>query len=322
MKRLFLLALCAANCTPAPETSISVTMPFLGEASCPPDTIKYAASPLDVHFNPVPLGVSSESESSLPKSVKFVGGWHLTSTNSEFGGLSGLQRLPNGDLLTVSDRGYFISIGASFDGVATMQPLLDSNGKVLTGKASGDAEGLAYKDGLVFVSFERKHRVLAYNLDRCGVAARGIKFAGSPEKELGQEIGKNVGAESLDVTTDGRIRAGYETVVDDQAPLITFENNGSVKSEVSYIPVPSNFKLVGADKGYHLLRAYDRDLGNRNIIRGPDLEFRLEPPMNVDNFEGLTAQKLPSGKTRLYLISDDNYSARQRTLLYIFDIED
>ena len=83
-----------------------------------------------------------------------------------------------------------------------------------------------------------------------------------------------------------------------------------------------NFKLVGADEGYFLFRAYDREAGNRNIIRGPDIEFKLAPPLNVDNFEGIAVQKEATGTTRIYLVSDDNYSSRQRTLLYVFEIRD
>jgi len=71
-----------------------------------------------------------------------------------------------------------------------------------------------------------------------------------------------------------------------------------------------------------LFRAYEPDMVNRNIIRGPDIEFELAPPLNVDNFEGIAAETTKSGSTRLYLISDDNYSAKQRTLLYVFEVSD
>ena len=199
-------------------------------------------------------------------------------------------------------------------------PLMDADGKRLKSKKKRDAEGLALKDGLAFVSFERKHRILAYNLDRCGVAARGVPFAGAPKDVLDIRLNDNDGAESLDVTSAGRIRSGYETVIDGHAPLITYENNGTVTDEVDHIPVTPDFKLVGADEGFFLFRDYNPKIGNRNIIRGPNIEFQLAPPLNVDNFEGLAVEKLGNGITRLYLISDDNFSARQRTLLYVFEI--
>jgi hypothetical protein len=57
---------------------------------------------------------------------------------------------------------------------------------------------------------------------------------------------------------------------------------------------------------------------------------RLQPPMAVDNFEGLDARRDASGATLLYLLSDDNGCAkragvvplrRQRTLLLLFELQ-
>lgn len=320
MKKAVFVACCLSGCS-AEIPAETISSAILADSSCPADTVKYDAAPLDITFAAAPLGPAKDISDKFPPSVKFVDGWHLTSTNTEFGGLSGLNILPSGQLLSVSDKGYFLTLDPE-NGQATIMPLLDARGKSLTGKTLGDAEGLAFKDGLAFVSFERRHRVLAYNLERCGVAARGTLFAGSPEALLGIKLGANDGAEALDITADGRIRAGYETVIEGRAPLVSFQADGIASDAVDYVSVDPDFKLVGADEGYFLFRAYDRDAGNRNIIRGPDIEFKLTPPLNVDNFEGIAVQKMTDGKTRIYLVSDDNYSARQRTLLYVFEIRD
>lgn len=42
--------------------------------------------------------------------------------------------------------------------------------------------------------------------------------------------------------------------------------------------------------------------------------------VTIDNFEGLAVRSLPDGGVRIFLISDDNFSARQRTLLMIYDL--
>jgi hypothetical protein len=47
---------------------------------------------------------------------------------------------------------------------------------------------------------------------------------------------------------------------------------------------------------------------------------KLDEFTTVDNFEGIAAKEMPDGRVRLYLISDDNFSANQRTLLMVFDI--
>ena len=309
--------------SPALQINAADAETSLRAASCDADSEKYDASPLILKSAPVKLGSQTDVFSALPKSISFIGGWHLTSPNTEFGGLSALEILPSGDLLSVSDKGYVVTIGMTDgapNGVASMMPLLGVDGKILTGKADGDAEGLAYRDGLAFISFERRHRVLAYDFGRCGVVAKGVFFAGLPKEKLGARIAANDGAEALDFNPDGRVRAGYETVINDQAPFVTFDLDGVARDTPAFIDVPYGFKLVGADDDYSLLRAYDSTKGNRNIISGPKVEFRLAPPLAVDNFEGISVQKTPAGNTQIYIISDDNYSGRQRTLLYHFEV--
>ena len=41
---------------------------------------------------------------------------------------------------------------------------------------------------------------------------------------------------------------------------------------------------------------------------------------NVDNFEGITVRPREDGGVRIFIISDDNFSERQRTLLMAFDL--
>jgi hypothetical protein len=46
---------------------------------------------------------------------------------------------------------------------------------------------------------------------------------------------------------------------------------------------------------------------------------RFAPPMRLDNFEAIAAARAPGGGLRIYILSDDNFSDQQRTLLYAFD---
>jgi hypothetical protein len=52
-----------------------------------------------------------------------------------------------------------------------------------------------------------------------------------------------------------------------------------------------------------------------------ELLAELRGAMSVDNFEGIAACTGPAGETLLYLISDDNFSPLQRTLLLLFALE-
>ena len=64
----------------------------------------------------------------------------------------------------------------------------------------------------------------------------------------------------------------------------------------------------------------------KQIAPGADLKgtviATLAPPLSVDNFEGIEARKGEQGETIVYLISDDNFSDRQRTYLLMFELRE
>ena len=53
------------------------------------------------------------------------------------------------------------------------------------------------------------------------------------------------------------------------------------------------------------------------ILRGRTLA-EMKAPLTVDNFEGVDVRAGKDGETLLYLLSDDNFSRSQRTLLLMF----
>jgi hypothetical protein len=75
----------------------------------------------------------------------------------------------------------------------------------------------------------------------------------------------------------------------------------------------------------YLLRSFSLMAGVRVTLRITDAanatvdEMTLTNSVTVDNFEGLSVVPQPNGALRFYLISDDNFSSLQRTLLLAFD---
>jgi hypothetical protein len=57
------------------------------------------------------------------------------------------------------------------------------------------------------------------------------------------------------------------------------------------------------------------------IVRSTSIIARMDlaAPMTVDNFEGVAVVPRANGGLRVYLLSDDNGNASQRTLLLAFD---
>ena len=82
--------------------------------------------------------------------------------------------------------------------------------------------------------------------------------------------------------------------------------------------------LPGGRRAY-LLRAFSPLKGVRVTLRVTDAqgatldELALAAPLTVDNYEGVAALPRPDGTVRFYLISDDNFSRLQRTLLLALD---
>ena len=99
--------------------------------------------------------------------------------------------------------------------------------------------------------------------------------------------------------------------------------------------LPQGFALTalsdGDDDGSIALlgRSFDAKRGARAVVRllgsgaleRPRVvaEFALAAPLVRDNFEGLAIVRRDGGVRRVYLVSDDNFSASQHTYLLAFD---
>jgi hypothetical protein len=64
-------------------------------------------------------------------------------------------------------------------------------------------------------------------------------------------------------------------------------------------------------------RIAEAELKRGSLIEGETL-LEAEDNLNIDNMEGIAAHRAASGETILTLISDDNFSLLQRTLLMQF----
>ena len=338
------LAACSAPEPVAPvtvaPTSASALWSFetsaraLRAESCPPGTPDLSPLAIEIAAAPVELGIV-HANSALPASVTFAHGWSLTSGNENFGGLSGLETLPDGNLLTVSDIGAFVWIGLSGsepNGTGKLAYMLGPDGKQLSGKSQGDAEGLALRDGLALVSFERDHRIEAFDLQDCGADARAAHVARLPFEVSGKPIGENQGAEALSILPAGTLKFGLESLFGGPSPLGIVLANGDGLLTGEMAANPGGYSLVGLDETVDasgkpvtvtLYRSYDPIRGNRNIVTWSTskLQIELKRPMLVDNFEGVAAEFIDSDTLRIWLISDNNFSARQQTLLYAFDVD-
>lgn len=297
---------------------------------------------LDLNVTPIEFGAESVGH------LRFRGGLHLQGAGEGmFGGLSGLEVLEDGRLVAITDDGRWFEAQIALDEAGALVGLNDArialmrdeDGQPFENKAAGDSEGLAQlPDGRFAVSFEQEPRVLIYDLNRdgpFGAAVRGPLLAET------RRLRANVGLEALAVTSEGALLVGAEGLNRHGTPLwvAPLDAASPAPPRINY-PLVGGFALTSLDHlpdgGFVALeRFYAPIIGARarvtritedalsaggDTLAGVELLAEIAPPLAVDNFEGVAAVRTPEGGVRLYIVSDDNFSARQRTLLLAFDV--
>ncbi len=318
---LLLLGACAAPAAQAPGPRTAAPAGASGEIA--------------VTATPVPLNPEDPRQVRVGELV-YAGGVALRGPEADarFGEISGIDLRPRGggEVIGVTDTGGFLQGRLVLDGRGRLTglagvrwaPLLDEAGAPLTERPDRDAEGVVAFPGDDFaVSFERRHRVWAY--DGPGAAAGRFPWSGAVPTDLPE----NEGFEALahaPASMPTTLVLGAETGRVARCALQACTAGPEAKIEAEFALTGLD-GVEGSEGAFAVFRAYDEVRGSRAIIAWtPDLLrgapyrplARLEAPLTVDNFEGITAERRGRG-WRLYLISDDNGSPKQRTLLLAFD---
>jgi len=246
----------------------------------------------------------------------------LSSHDDRFGGLSGLL-MQDGVLLSVSDKGNLFHFDLEDLSKVDVFPLRSKKGKILKGKKKTDAESLAANpEGGFYVAFERKHRLVPYD-DEGEVSGPALKLPKAISK-----LSKNSGFEASETLGDGTlVLLGEGRSGDDEAPLWVKPVKGkwqrrSVSLTGSFRPtgltyVAGREQLILMERFYKPLVGVRIRLSKFDIKTGQRTEHlgELTSPLPIDNMEGITSYRNKAGEDVLLLISDDNFSPLQRTLL-------
>lgn len=327
------LALLLASCAATPgQDGGWLARHQAGEAAR--EAIRFGAAPLPLDWTPLevasaPVPLNAPAYEDDAGDVVFRGAVQLTSPFDRFHGLSDIKFVDETRFYAVNDEGLLLRGEvelrdgrlAGVDDVA-VRPLTDEEGQPLLAKYHADAEGLAVlPDGVLLVSFERDHRVWRYHseLGRM-IGARVIPDFAFTENDGMEGIAARGPDELWAAGESGGLWRCSETACATVTqPPATPLGDPDLRV-VSLDVVPSGAGLIVLE------RAYDEAAGRTTIVlslwRDGDRRelLRLTEPMTVDNFEGVAAVRRADGGTRLYLLSDDNFSGRQRTLLLAFDL--
>ena len=295
------------------------------------------ADPLDLTTRPVPLFREDASRDRVGDLV-WRGGLDLVSADPRFGGLSALAVRPDGEELTViSDNGFWIKLKPAYSGgnltgiaAAELGVLADMNGHPLESRDMRDAESLAIGvDGALIVSFERNHRIWAYLPGE--VLPRRI-----PEPLEIADAPSNGGMEAMTLLANGKLFIVTEDFGNDDN-VIGWVSDRSGWSVVT-VRVSGSFKPTGATTlpdgdvlllerrfglrggvGVRIRRIAAATIQAGAVRDGPEIA-RLDGGATFDNMEGIGNWTDAEGRTFVYIVSDDNFSALQRSYLMMFEL--
>ena len=313
-----------------------------------PSAAAEAPARIDIQVRPIEFFDPREPSKKQFGPLVFRGGLELSSSHKQFGGLSGIRVSDNGTFLAVSDkadwiRGRIVYRGDAPVGVvdAEIAPMLYADGRPITARGWYDSEALAEDGGVVYVSLERVHRILKFDYGKRGLMARATLVPVPPEMA---KLVSNRGIECLTVAPRGSPVAGALIAIAERS-LDASKNTrgfliGGPKPGLFSVRLSEEFDVVdcAVTPGLDILIlerhfSWRRGVAMRlrrvaisEVLPGAVLEgstlVSADMGFQIDNMEGISVHRSPSGETVLTLVSDDNFSIIQRTILLQFTLLD
>lgn len=273
-----------------------------------PDRIAGADAVAAIIYTPVRLRADGGP-------LRIVGAWRVESSERRLGGLSALA-VDRGELVALSDSGVVVRMpkpgGAR--AVARVGDLPDGPGDPRR-KSRRDSEALSrLADGDWLVAFENRNQIWRYDSGfRSGRRVVRFTHQGWPT---------NRGIEAMAVDRDG----GLVVVPEGRGTLFTVSDKVETHPQASEGWTVSDAARMPDGRTMLLLRRITIT-GFRNAIgelesteAGWRVAVRAALPLGaLDNAEGLAAEPLSAGGTRLWIVTDNDFAGYRRTLLLAID---
>jgi hypothetical protein len=280
-------------------------------------------------------------------SLQYRSGLVLTSSFPGFGGLSGLRVDSKGErFISFSDKGSWFTGRIVYQrnemtGLAEVEaaPMLGPDGSPITSRGWFDSESIALDGSMVYIGLERVNLVLRFDFSK-GFTRSVAEVVPMPPAV--KKLPFNKGLEALVFVPKGQPLAGTlialsERGLDSSGNLIAFlvdgpspgqfsvrRTNGYDISDATLLPsgellvLERKFSFVSG-VGIRIRRIPLTSLKPGAVVDGPSI-FEADLGSEIDNMEGIDSFVTPEGDTVLTLISDDNFSLLQRTLLLQFTL--
>jgi hypothetical protein len=313
-----------------------------------PDEFSVAAPvSIEVNARPIPSFDTRDHQHVRFGSLEYRSGLILTSRFRGFGGLSGLRLDAKGErFISISDKGSWFTgrilyRGREMTGLDDVEaaPMLGPDGRPITGRGWFDSESIALDGPLVYIGLERVNQVLRFDFSKGFTRSRGEVV---PLPAAARKLPYNKGLEALVMVPKGLPLAGTliaisERGLDRDGNLIAFLVGGPTPGQFSVrrtnnfdisdaVLLPSGELLVLERKfswlagvGIRIRRIALKSVAPGAVVDGPSI-FDADLGHEIDNMEGIDAHVTPEGDTVLTMVSDDNFSMIQRTLLLQFTL--
>ncbi len=290
---------------------------------------------------PVRFSDSNPKQTRFGK-LEFLGGLEWWSDRADFGGFSGMLLDDDDTLTALTDKGHWARARLVFNpkgALAAIEGLeiwrLYATKDEFLKRPFTDSEAITRDGDALLISFEGGWG-----------GGRVSRFATlwAPEEPVKglpdlSGLGSNQGLESLLKLPDGRLVMIAEEPAEGDDHIGWILENGvskpfTLRREAAYSPTdlalgPNGKTLYLLERRYSLLGGPGMrirhfplaDLKPGAVIEGEGL-IDLGAGHAVDNMEALATRRGKFGATELFVLSDDNFSYRQRTLLLHFRVRD
>lgn len=288
-----------------------------------------------ITVNPLPLAKGC----CLLGPFRLEAAWQLTSRSDDFGSYSGLVRIAPGRLVAFSDRGYFLDFPDPLPAVGSVQS------EAIIGSIFGEQRKSKKSRDVEAATFDPMSRRLWLALEGNNLITRHGADLGSQTLFAPAAMHHwpaNQGAEAMVRLRDGRFIVLAEAFPDwsdnsHHAGLL-FPGDPADAAE------PQGFSFVGPE-GYRptdmaqlpdgrvlivmrrllwplpfrasarIVLADPAQINANGLWQGTEIAS-LASPLPVDNFEAIAIDQARGGEISVWLMSDDNRAASQRTLLW------
>jgi hypothetical protein len=281
--------------------------------------------------------------------LEFRGGLVLESPTKEFGGISSLRVGADGQgFVAVTDKSQWLRGRIVYRGTtpiaiadAEMAPMLGPDGRPLRARGWYDTESLADDGDTLYVGIERVHRIVRFNFGKDGLLSRGVPV---PVPPAFKALPHNASLECLVMAPKagplgGTLIAVSERGLDANGNIQGFLVGGATRGTFSWKRTDdfdvSDCAVTPGGKLLVLERRFSWTSGIAMRIRSVPLTaikpnatvdgaelVTADMGYQIDNMEGLSVHRAPDGALVLTLISDDNFSPLQRTVLLQFRLVD